>query len=174
MSALRAGVTSPRRRTVPRVVLGVVVLLLLAVAAGWVWESVAEPPRWEVTEAGAVLTQQAAQTQFRVELLFIGVGIVLCGVWAAVLAGSCRVLGWWLAPLVALSAGAAAVLTWRVGAMLGPPDPASVTAVAVGDTFPDAMQLPSIAAFLLWSVAALGGLVLGLLATPEPEASAHP
>ncbi|WP_375003154.1 hypothetical protein [Aeromicrobium sp. CTD01-1L150] len=159
----------------------VVVLLLLALAAGWAWELLAEPPRWEVTEEGAVLTQQAAQTQFRVELLFIGVGVVLCGVWAAVLGGWCRVVGWWLAPLVALSAAAAAVVAWQVGVRLGPPDPSGVTGLAVGETFPDAMQTPSLAAFLLWSVAALGGLVLGLLTTPgtepgtgEPDTSGDP
>ncbi len=159
--------SSTRRHPVRRVALGSGALLLLAAAAGVLWERWAEPGSWEVTEQGTILTQRAAQGQFGVEVRFIVIGAVLCLAWGALAGIAGRELGWWLAPVFAVVAGLAAVVAWQVGVQVGPPDPATVDGVSVGDRFPDRLQVESVASFLIWPCAALGGLVLGLVVSAE-------
>ncbi|MGJ9412033.1 hypothetical protein ACHAAC_04905 [Aeromicrobium sp. CF4.19] len=163
-----------RRRVGARLGLSVLALLLLSVAAGWAWQLWAEPGRWEVTEAGVVLTQQAAQGQFGVEVLFVGIGALVCLLWAGVAGALCRDGGWVLAPVFAVAALGASLLAWQVGLALGPPDPTTVTGVSLGDTFPDQITVDSAVSFLVWPIAALGGLVLGLVTTVDARRSRGP
>lgn len=149
-------------------------MLLLGVGVGALWALWADPGRWEVTEAGAVLSQRAASAQFGVELLFGGLGAVAALVWAFVAGVALRHAGWLLVPLCLLLSALAGLVAWQVGMALGPPDPRSVTGLSLGDTFPDEIRLDSFVTFLAWPVGALTGLVLGLMVAAEREARAEP
>ena len=54
-----------------RVVRWSLAMLLLGVVGGLVWVWLAEPAEWEVTARGIILTEEAAQGQFRVIVTFV-------------------------------------------------------------------------------------------------------
>lgn len=145
----------------------VLVLLVASALAGVAWSSWAEPARWQVTEQGVVLTQEASQGQFGVEVLFIGIGVGVCLAWGLTVGVLGRSLGWAVVLLTAGAAALASLLAWQVGVSLGPPDPQTVQGLSLGDSFPDQLAVSSLSSFLAWPVAALGGLVAGLLLTVD-------
>lgn len=143
----------------------VLVLLVASALAGVAWSSWAEPGRWQVTDQGVVLTQEASQGQFGVEVLFVGIGVGLCLVWGLFVGVLGRALGWSIVPVAAVGAALASLVAWQVGVALGPPDPQTVQDLSLGDTFPDQLAVSSFSSFAAWPVAALGGVVVGLLLT---------
>ena len=155
----RAADADPRV-TPARVVLAVVLLLVLATAAGAAWQAFATLPRWQVTEQGIVLTEAESSRQVGVELAFVGIGIVLALVWAAVVGVVLRALGWLLVPLVGLATAVAGVLAWRVGLLLGPGDPAATPDPRIGERIPAQPAVDAVASFVVWPVAGLLGLLL--------------
>ncbi|GAA2070499.1 hypothetical protein GCM10009821_04570 [Aeromicrobium halocynthiae] len=157
-----------------RTVGGAVLVLVAASAlAGVAWSSWAEPGTWQVTEQGVVLTQEASQGQFDVEVLFVGIGVVLCLVWGLAVGVAGRSLGWPVVPVTAAAAALASLVAWTVGLSLGPPDPQTVQGLSLGDSFPDQLAVSSFSSFVAWPVAALGGLVVGLLLTVDRAALAE-
>lgn len=156
-----------------RLVGGAVLVLLVAAAlAGVAWASWAEPGTWQVTEQGVVLTQEASQGQFGVEVLFVAIGVGLCVLWGLVVGVLGRALGWAIVPVCAAGAALASVVAWQVGVSLGPPDPQTVEGLSLGDSFADQLAVSSFSSFAAWPVAALGGLVVGLLLTIDRAALA--
>lgn len=157
MSDLTERDTNVRSRRA--VALTTVAFVCLGVVAGLVWLWLAEPAQWQIRDNGVVLTEGAAKAQFSVLVTF-----VLVGAAASVVAGFAAGwflddLGWLVTPLVAGLAIAAALIAWRVGVELGPPDPASVTGGSIGDTISARLEIDSVAPFLTWPMAALLGVV---------------
>lgn len=125
------------------------------------WLALAEPARWVATERGIVLTESAATGQFQVVAVFVLVGTVwgLIGgigtqMWVARRGPD---LGWVVVPLVAVGGLVAALVAWRLGVAFGPPDPATVRSIDLGDTVPERLALDTPTVFLAWALAAVFG-----------------
>lgn len=145
-------------------------MLILSVAAGFVWLLLAQPAEWEARAEGIVLTEAASKGQFSVIVLFVVVGAVaslIGGIFAALMLPD---LGWALIPFVLVLTAIGSVIAWRLGVALGPPDPASVTGVSVGDRIPAELGVDGFAPFVVWPISALLGLIAVLgLSRPESE-----
>ncbi|MEV7396122.1 hypothetical protein [Aeromicrobium sp. NPDC092404] len=153
-----------------RLLLSVAATLLLGVAAGFVWERLASPAEWEARETGLVMDEAASQGRFGVIVVFVIVGVVTSLLLGAFSAWTLRDLGWIVTPVVILLTVAAAVIAWRVGVHLGPPDPASVKDVAIGDRVPAELAVDGLAPFLLWPILGLVGFIgTMLLVTTRDE-----
>jgi len=137
-----------------------VLMLALGVVGGLLWWWLAEPAEWEVTEQGITLTEDAARGQFAVVVTFVAVGAVLSLVWGWAAGRSLRELGWVLVPVLAVVAAAASVVAWQVGLLLGPPDPRDVADPSLGDRLPSQLEVDAVAAFLVWPMFALLGLLV--------------
>jgi hypothetical protein len=148
-------------RTVPvrRLVIVVLGTLLTGVVGGLVWLWLARPAEWEGRNGGLVLTEAAARGQFAVVVVFVLVGVVASVVsgWATVrlLPG----IGWLAVPLVVVLSTLAAIVAWRVGVELGPPDPSTVAGVADGDRVPARLAVDDVAPFLVWPIFGLAGVI---------------
>lgn len=139
----------------------VVVMLLLGVATGFVWEALAKPAEWEVREGGSiVLTEIAARDQFGVIVVFVIAGIVASLVWGVVATLVLEDLGWKLTPLVIVVTLAAAVIAWRIGIAIGPVGPREAVNPAVGDKLPSKLAIDGVAPFFAWPVFGVLGIVL--------------
>lgn len=135
-------------------------LLALGGVAGLAWFWLAEPGEWEVTELGLSRSEDEVRAQFAVIVRFVVIGAVLCFGWGWAAGHRLRDVGWLLAPVFALVPGLAAVIAWQVGVVLGPSDPAEAVNLALGDRVPAQLEIDAIAAFLVWPMFALAGLVL--------------
>jgi len=149
----------------------VVALSLFAVLgclAGWLWSVWADPALFVVTRDNAVMGEVEAGRQFGADVVYSAIAVV-----AGLVAGS--VMGWryprvgWLLPVVVtVASGAAALLAWKLGMALGPPDPrATLSEAAVGATVPERLDVHARGLLLLWPIAALVGLISSV-------ASSHP
>lgn len=134
-------------------------MLLLGIAAGFVWLWLAKPAEWEVRSNGIVLDEAASRGQFSVIVVFVIIGAVASLVWGMVVAWVMHDLGWPSTPLVVMGAVVASVIAWRIGVELGPPDPRSVTGAALGDTIPSRLGIDTIAPLLVWPLFGLIGLI---------------
>ena len=65
-----------------------------------------------------------------------------------------------LVPVFAAAAGAAAVIAWQVGVVLGPSDPRETAHPALGDRLPSPLDIDAVAPFIVWPMFALLGLLL--------------
>ena len=146
-----------------RVALWSVGMLVLGVVGGLVWLWLAEPAEWEVTAQGIILTEEAAQGQFRVIVTFVTIGAVVCSCWGVVAGHALRDVGWVLVPVFAGVAGLASVIAWQVGVALGPVHPRDVTDPSLGDRLPAPLEIDTVAPFLVWPMFALAGLWLAAL-----------
>ncbi len=134
------------------------VFAALGLLAGWVWARWAEPAGYVVTSHGAVMGELQAGQRFGVDADYSA----LAGA-GGLLAGS--LLGWrqgrlgWVQPVVvALAAGLAAVIAWRLGVTLGPPPPAqALKGAQLGDLVPEELDVHAKGLLLLWPIAALVG-----------------
>lgn len=145
-------------------------MLLLGIAAGFVWLLLAQPAEWEVRQEGIVLTEAASKGQFSVVVLFVIVGAVASLIGGIFAAFTLPDLSWALIPFVVVLAVIGSVLAWRLGVALGPDDPATATGVSVGDRIPAELSVDGLAPFLVWPIAALLGLIATIgLSRPEPE-----
>ncbi|KQX76114.1 hypothetical protein [Aeromicrobium sp. Root472D3] len=153
--------TSDTRSTVPVRRLAIVLLgtLLTGLVGGLVWLWLAQPAEWEGRDGGLVLTEAAARGQFSVVVVFVLVGVIASVVSGWVTARLLPDLGWLAVPLVAVLSAVAAVVAWRVGVELGPPDPSTVAGVADGDRVPARLAVDNVAPFLVWPIFGLVGVI---------------
>ncbi|MDO9379343.1 MAG: hypothetical protein Q7T56_10885 [Nocardioidaceae bacterium] len=163
----------PRTPRLPwRPLLVTVVLVgVAAVLAAVVWSRLAEPPEWVVSQGEGYRGTVESTQQFGVIAWFVA----CCGVPGLLLGAGLgwryHRLGWPFVLLLSVLASLAAVLTWRLGVLLGPADPTGRFAdLADGTRVPAALVLDTPGALLVWPVAVLLGLVLVVtLAVPEEE-----
>ncbi|WP_332664357.1 hypothetical protein [Aeromicrobium sp.] len=152
-------------------------MLLLGVAAGFVWERLATPAEWEVREAGVVMDEAASKGQFSVIVVFVLIGAITSLVWGAFAAWTLRDAGWIVTPFVVVLTLGASVIAWRVGVWLGPPDPSTVRDASVGDHIPARLAVDTFAPFLTWPIFGLAGffgaMLVGVALDPLDE-SQHP
>lgn len=134
-------------------------MLLLGVAAGFVWEWLADPAEWQVRDSGIVMTEAGSTGQFSVIVVFVLVGAVASLVWGSLTAWTLRDLGWVLTPFIIALTLVASLITWRLGVHLGPPDPSSVSGVSVGDRIPSELAVDGMSPFLVWPIFGLVGLI---------------
>ena len=165
--AARAEEPSASRAEMVR--LGVATLAIFAILgclAGLLWAAWADPALYLVTNDNAVMGELEAGRQFGTDVVYSAIAVV-----AGLLAGS--VLGWryaragWLLPVVvAIASIGAAVLAWRLGMALGPPDPrTALPEAAVGAFVPERLDVHARGLLLLWPIAALTGLISSVAAT---------
>jgi hypothetical protein len=142
-----------------RLVLTTAAMLLLGVAAGFVWVWLAHPAEWEVNANGIVLTEAAAKGQFSVIVVFVLIGVVASFLWAWFAVTELREIGWLITPLVIVATLLAAVIAWRLGVQFGPADPRSVAHPAVGDMLPSKLAIDGVPPFLAWPIFGLLGVL---------------
>jgi len=148
-------------------------MLFLGVAAGFVWERIASPAEWEVTRTGLQMDEAASEGRFGVVVMFVLVGVLACLAWGAFAALTLRDLSWVVTPFILVLTAAAAVVAWRVGVTLGPPDPTTVKDVAVGDQVPARLAIDGIAPFLVWPIFGLVGFIVTTLLGTRLDESEH-
>lgn len=145
-----------------RWIVGVVATAVAVGLAGAVaWATWADPAQWVVIDGGLSMNQPGSRGQFGAVITFVLVGLVaglLLGLVAVVTAPR---LGWTMTLVVGLAAVVASLISWRLGILVGPPDPTGVPGLSVGDTVPARLQVDTVAAFLAWPVGAMGGVLLG-------------
>ncbi|MGA8987703.1 hypothetical protein [Aeromicrobium sp.] len=134
-------------------------MLVLGVAAGVVWEQLADPADWEVRETGIVLTEAASTGSFSVIVTFVAIGAVTSLILGCALTLALRDLDWKLTPVLIVATLLAGVVAWQVGVLLGPPEPATVRGLTVGDRVPSALAIDSAWPFLFWPMFGLAGLL---------------
>jgi hypothetical protein len=149
-------------------------MLIMGVAAGFVWERLASPAEWEVRDTGIVLTEAASKGQFSVIAAFVLVGAVGSLVLGWFTGWITRDLGWPLTPLVIGLTVLGSLIAWRLGVHLGPPDPASVDAASAGDRIPSKLAIDGFSPFLVWPVFGLIGLIGSMLVGAVREPAIHP
>lgn len=143
--------------------LSVAAMLLLGVAAGVVWQWQAEPAEWLVRPDGSiVLNELAARDQFGVIVVFVVVGAVASLIWGFASAFALRDLGWRLTPFIVATTLVAAVIAWQVGMELGPVGPRDAVDPGVGDRLPSKLEIDSLAAFFVWPIFGVAGLLLSM------------
>lgn len=143
-----------------RLVLTAAAMLLVGIAAGFVWEQLATPAEWEVRSTGLVMDEAASKGQFSVVVVFVLVGLVAALLLGTVTTWTLRDMGWLVTPLVLAATIAAAVIAWQLGIHLGPPDPSAVKGAAVGDHIPAELAIDGLAPFLVWPIFGLIGLIV--------------
>jgi hypothetical protein len=150
-----------------RVLVAVGGVLALSVVAGVLWARLANPADWQVTSQGTILDEAAARGRFGVIVVFVVIGVAVSLLWGLVAGFLLRQLGWVLVPMFAALALAGALLAWRVGIVLGPPDPGTVRGMAVGAKIPQQLAVDAVAPFLLWPIFALVGLFVAVWSTGD-------
>lgn len=136
-------------------------MLILGVAAGFVWAQLATPAEWEVRETGVVMDEAASKGQFSVIVTFVFIGAVASLLWGGFVAWILRDVGWLVTPFIVVMTLLAAVIAWRLGVRLGPPDPGSAKELSVGDRIPAKLAIDAFAPFLVWPVFGLIGVMSG-------------
>ena len=138
-------------------------MLILGVAAGFVWERIADPAQWEVTRTGLSMDEAASEGQFGVVVMFVLVGMLACLAWGMFVAFTLRDLSWVVTPFIVVLTSIAAVIAWRLGIVLGPPDPSRVKDLGVGDHVPARLAIDGIVPFLVWPIFGLIGFIATML-----------
>lgn len=144
-------------------------MLLLGVAAGFVWQLLASPAEWEVSNRGLIMDEAASKGQFSVIVVFVAVGAVASLAWGAFTAWTLRDLGWIVTPFIIVATLIASVLAWRLGVLLGPPDPSSVNGVSVGGHIPARLAIDGVSPFLVWPILGLTGFIGAMLLSRVDE-----
>ena len=72
-----------------------------------------------------------------------------------------------MVPVFALVAVAAGLIAWKVGAILGPPDPATVKDAKLGGSIPQQLTIDAVAPFLVWPIFAMVGQFLAVYLTGD-------
>lgn len=142
-----------------RLLLSAAAMLVLGVAAGFVWELLASPAEWEVRETGLQMGEAASKGQFSVIAMFVLVGAITSLVWGGFTAWVLRDLGWIVTPFIIVLTLTASVIAWRLGVRLGPPDPSSVSDASVGDHIPAQLAIDAVSPFLVWPIFGLAGFI---------------
>lgn len=149
-------------------------MLVLGVVVGGLWDAMARPAQWLVTERGIVLTEEASTRQVGVELLFVALGAGASLLAGLVVGYLLRRLGWAVVPVVVVGTSLAAVVAWRVGLWLGPGDPAATVDPRIGDRIPSSLAVESLASFMVWPIAGLVGVLLVTWAVGRPRRVSEP
>ncbi len=139
-----------------------VVTAVVAVAGAVAWSELAEPAKWTVFNGQLQMDQVAVAADFGVALAFAVVGLVGGLVLGVVVGALAPRVAWPLVPLAIALAVIATLVSWRLGIVLGPPDPSTVTGLDEGDTVPDLLAVDLPAAFLAWPIAAVAGMLPGV------------
>ncbi|TCI99776.1 hypothetical protein [Aeromicrobium sp. IC_218] len=154
-----------RRRPVASLL---VLAVLLGALGGAVWAGLADPARLEVRDQGIVLTESAATAAIDVVVLYLGVGVVLCAPLGVLVAR--RVPGPRGVAVTIIASLVAAAVAYAVGRVLGPPDAATLTGLAAGDTVPQQLGIGNVVPTVVWAAAGLVGLLAATaVGDREPE-----
>ena len=142
--------------------LGVVATAVAVGLAGAVaWATWADPGQWVVVEGGLTMDEPGSRGQFGTVVTFVLVGLVaglLLGLIAVVTSPR---LGWTMTLIVGLLAVAASLIAWRLGVLIGPPDPTAVRDLSIGDSVPAELAVDTWVAFLAWPIGAMAGVLAG-------------
>ena len=148
-------------------VLGLSLVVGVLGAALWAWW--AEPAHWQVLQGRIVMTEYDSRAVFPVMLRFGVVGVALSLLLGLVGQLLLRV-DWSDAVLIASGAVVASLVAWRLGIILGPPDPTTVSGLKEGDIIEERLAVGSVVPFLAWPIGALlGVLVAGLFDRDRPD-----
>jgi len=152
-----------------------VVFIALGCLAGWLWAQWADPANFVVTADNAVMGELEAGREFGVDVVYAVIAAV-----AGLLAGSLLGLrygssGWVLPVAVTAAALLAAVIAWRLGVGLGPPEPLSALEGAQRDDLvPERLDVHAKGLLLLWPMTALIGVLASVAAVDPKRRRSHP
>ncbi|MEO6470691.1 MAG: hypothetical protein ABIR57_02540 [Aeromicrobium sp.] len=142
-------------------------MLILGAASGLVWLWLAEPAEYKVTPQGAILDEQGAKGRFGVIVTFVVIGMIAALLWGLLAGMQLSDRGWVMVPVFALASAAAGLIAWRVGVVLGPPDPATVRDTTIGHKIPQRLAIDTASPFLVWPIFALMGLFIAAYSTGD-------
>lgn len=150
--------------------------VVLGAVAAWLWSVLAVPAAYTVTRDGATMGETEASKQFGVTVTFAWLGAVAGVIWGGFCAWRYAAHGWPHVVVTLVGAAAASALAWRVGLLLGPPDPEPVTRTAqAGTMVPMQLHIDSRGVLLVWPVAALAGLLAAVTwLVPADDAEGDP
>jgi len=145
--------------------------LVLGALGGVAWKLLARPGIVTVTAQGAVTTEAETLHQFGNVMVYLGIGAIICVVWAGALAVTGAHRGWRLVPFVAVMSVAAALVARTVGLALSPDKVMVPKAARAGDTIPGILTMDAWSAVVAWAVFGVAGLLLvtSLLAPPHVD-----
>lgn len=152
------------------VVLGLSLLIGALGAVLWAWW--AEPAHWQVAQGRIVMTEYDSRAVFPIMLRFgvVGVGVSLVlGVVGQLLLR----VDWSDAVLIAAGAVVASLVAWRLGIILGPPDPATLSGLQEGDVIEERLAVGSVVPFFSWPVGALAGVLVASLLFDRDRSDQH-
>lgn len=145
-----------------RWIVGVVATAVAVGLAGAVaWATWADPGTWVVVEGGLTMNEPGSRGQFGTVVTFVLVGLIaglLLGLIAVVTSPR---LGWTMTLIVGLLAVVASLIAWRLGVVIGPPDPTAVRDLSIGDSVPAELVVDTWVAFLAWPIGAMAGVLAG-------------
>ena len=149
-------------------------MLVLGIVAGLLWIWLADPAVFKVTSQGTILDEEASKGRFGVIVTFALISMVVAFVWGFFAGRVLHDRGWILVPVFALVAVASGIIAWKTGAILGPPDPATVKGAKLGDSIPQQLTVDAVAPFFVWPIFALVGLFVAVLSSDRGhEGSRH-
>lgn len=151
------------------------VFVLLGCLAAWLWSVWADPAGFVVTRDNAVMDELQAGRQFGTDVVYSALAVVGGLAAGSLLGWRYARAGWVLVVVTALAAGAAAVIAWRLGIVLGPPEPQSVLGdTRPGDVVPERLDVHARGLLLLWPIAALAGLIASVSASDTASTRSEP
>lgn len=89
--------------------------VVLGIVGGFAWRVLAHPPVIAVTRTGLSTSEAQATRQFTNLVVLLGIGAVMCVVWAGIMGFVRHDLGWRLVPGVAAVSALAAVIAGQSG-----------------------------------------------------------
>jgi hypothetical protein len=140
---------------------------VLAVPAAWIWASVANPPRAELTTRGVSLGESQLNQQSEITLWFLVVGFAV-GAAAGLVAGLVgRRRGVaTVAAVVAMCLVGAALTAFLGISVFGPDAEAELARSAVGESITSDLRVDSLLAYLGWPIGGLAGLCVAIYTWP--------
>jgi ribose/xylose/arabinose/galactoside ABC-type transport system permease subunit len=170
-AAWSADLAGPPSEVVVRaVVVTCLAYALVGVAGAWVWAQLADPPAYHVFSQAILMDEEEAGREFGVDLTYALVALGLAAPVGFVTGWRWHRVGWPQVLATAGGAAIAAVISWRLGIVLGPDDPQeSIRTAQVGDDIPDKLDVHADGLLAAWPVAALIGLIVAVLLFSRPS-----
>ncbi len=151
---------SRSRRPWTGVLVPVAAFGLAGLLGGLVWAWWSDPATYTVTAQLTFMDEAQLGRLFAVEARYTAVGLTGGVLVGSGLALGLRRTGWMLVAGVLLGSGLAALVSYLVGGLVGPDQPAEAATPAPGDLLPAPFEVQTPGLFLAWTIGALAGLMV--------------
>lgn len=161
------------RRAAREAAVVLVVFVVAGAAGGWLWQRVWTPPTGVVRDGRFQFQSwEDVGHQFGATGWYVVIGLAggaVLGLLAALLARTAELV---TLAAVALGSALAGLVAWRLGAVLAPPDPTTLTGLGPDDVVPAQLVMPVGSWLAAWPLGALGVLFVVYVLTTGVESGA--